>query len=123
MRPPIDWPGHMKLLTRYGRLAVGQRVRWERTTYAPTNDLPANSRIGYRNHPQVELATECLLEEIRHTESGVACQLRLAIGARQVQWGIDAYGHAWGGLGSCITVLAQPPKQLSLLRRHSCSAT
>ena len=121
MTPPTDWPRHMKRMTRYGRVAVGQRVRWHRDTYAPTNDEPP-ARVGYVRHPHVEPVVDCVIEELRKTETGVAVVLRLDTGARQVQWGIDHYGHPWGGIGPHINVLAEPPEQRSLIRGGSARA-
>jgi hypothetical protein len=116
MTVPDTWPRHMRKIDRYGRLAVGQRVRWERSVYAPTNDVPTNPKTGWLLHPKVELSTECVIQEIRTTETGVACVLRLDCGALQVTWGVDAYGHAWGGCWPRLTVLVDSPEQRTLLR-------
>lgn len=112
------WPRHMRRIDRYGRIAVGQRVRWERLDYAPTNGDPRgwlgrNPTVG-----TVEIRTEHVVTEIRTTETGVAVVLRHECGAVQIAWGIDAWGHSMGDFAS-LEVLAEPPEQRALIRGAS----
>lgn len=119
MTPPTDWPRHMTRLARYGRLAVGQRVRWERLASPPTTGAPRNW-LALDVEP-VTLRTEHAIVDMRLTDSGAAVVLRHASGAESIAWGVDGYGCQPGSFGQ-LHVLAEPPEQRSLIRGGSAPA-
>ncbi len=116
MSIPDTWPRHMRRIQRYGRLEVGQRVRWERLDVAPTNGDPKGWLGRTPTSGQVEIHTEHVITEIRTTETGVGVVLRHASGAVQVAWGMDQYGHSLGDFAS-LAILAEAPEQRALIRR------
>jgi hypothetical protein len=113
MTPPTDWPRHMTRIARYGRLAVGQRVRWERLASPPTTAATCNWLAG--DVEPVTLRTEHTIVDVRSTDTGAAVVLRHAHGAESIAWGVDAYGCQPGSFGQ-VHVLAEPPEQRPLLR-------
>ena len=96
-------------IPRYGRIEVGQRVRFERLAPAPT---PERATFG-RGIETVTIRTEHLVEEIRPCDSGVLVTLRYADGAGQLRECFNAYGQQWGGFGG-LDVLADAPHQRNL---------
>jgi hypothetical protein len=97
-------------IPRYGRIEVGQRVRYERVMPAPT---PECAMLG-RGVDTVTVRTEHLVEEIRPCDSGVLITLRHADGAGQLRECFNCYGQQWGGFGG-LDVLADAPYQRNLL--------
>jgi hypothetical protein len=91
-------------ITRYGRIGVGQRVRFERLEPAPT---PERATFG-RGVELVTIRTEHLVDEIRPCDSGALVTLRHADGAGQLRACFNAYGQCWGGFGG-LDVLADAP--------------
>jgi DMSO/TMAO reductase YedYZ molybdopterin-dependent catalytic subunit len=97
-------------IPRYGRIEVGQRVRFERVMPAPT---PERATLG-RGVETVTVRTAHLVEEIRPCDSGVLVTLRHADGAGQLRACFNCYGQQWGGFGG-LDVLADAPYQRNLL--------
>lgn len=93
----------------YGRLQVGQRVRFERVLPAPT---PERATLG-RGVETVTIRTEHLVDDIRPCDSGALVTLRHADGRGAVRCCFDGYGQQWGGFGGLV-VLADAPAQLGL---------
>lgn len=98
-----------RTIPRYGRIEVGQRVRFERVMPAPT---PEPAHLG-RGVETVTIRTEHLVREIRPCDSGVLVTLRHADGRGEVRGCFNAYGELWGGFGG-LAVLADAPMQLGL---------
>lgn len=96
-------------IPRYGRIEVGQRVRFERVVPAPT---PERAGFG-RGIETVTIRTEHLVDEIRPCDSGVLVTLRHADGAGQLRGCFDSYGQCWGGFGG-LDVLSNAPHQRNL---------
>lgn len=107
----FTWLQRRHQFQRYGRLEIGQHVRWGRNTLAPTNHP---GPYTYRQHPEVEIATEHRIVDIRETETGCALILADADGCMCCVCGIDSYGHEIGGFGPGITVLQPAPRQQTL---------
>lgn len=98
-------------IPRYGRIEVGQRVRFERLVGAPTTGN-ACSQWG-RGGEVVTIRTEPLVETIRPCDSGALVTLRHADGRGEIRACFNAYGQQWGGFGG-LDVLADAPLQLGL---------
>jgi hypothetical protein len=96
-------------IARYGRIEVGQRVRFERLMPAPT---PERATFG-RGVETVTIRTEHLVDDIRPCDSGAVVTLRHADGAGQLRSCFNCYGQQWGGCGG-LDVLADAPLQLGL---------
>lgn len=96
-------------IPRYGRIEVGQRVRFERVLPAPT---PEHATLG-RGVETVTIRTEHLVDDIRPCDSGALVTLRNADGRGEVRRCFNAYGQQWGGFGG-LQVLADAPAQLGL---------
>ena len=94
-------------IPRYGRIEVGQRVRYERVMPAPT---PECAMLG-RGVETVTVRTEHLVEEIRPCDSGVLVTLRHADGAGQLRACFNAYGQEWGGFGGLDVLVDAPIKR------------
>jgi hypothetical protein len=60
------WLAKRRQFERYGRLAIGQLVRWERSVAAPTNN-----RTKFYEDNEVEIHTEHTIHDMRETESDV----------------------------------------------------
>ena len=93
----------------YGRIEVGQRVRFERVMPAPTTE---RATLG-RGVETVTIRTEHLVDEIRPCDSGALVTLRHADGRGELRGCFNAYGQLWGGFGG-LDVLAQAPMQRAL---------
>lgn len=98
-----------RTIPRYGRIAIGQRVRYERLMPAPT---PERATLG-RGVNTVAICTEHLVDDIRPCDSGVLVTLRHADGRGEVRGCFNAYGQSWGGFGGLV-VLVDAPVQLGL---------
>ena len=96
-------------IPRYGRIEVGQRVRFERVMPAPTT---ACATLG-RGVDTVTVRTEHIVTEIRPCDSGVLVTLRHADGTGQLRGCFNCYGQQWGGFGG-LDVLADAPHQRNL---------
>ena len=96
-------------IPRYGRIEVGQRVRFERVVPAPTTE---RATLG-RDVETVTIRTEHLVDDIRSCDSGALVTLRHADGRGEVRCCFDGYGQQWGGFGG-LQVLADAPAQLGL---------
>ena len=102
-------------IPRYGRIEVGQRVRFERVEPAPT---PERATLG-RGVETVTIRTEHLVREIRPCDSGVLVTLRHADGRGEIRGCFNCYGQQWGGFGG-LTVLADAPMQRGLPGVRAC---
>lgn len=91
-------------IPRYGRIEVGQRVRFERVEPAPTTVC---ATLG-RGVVVVTIRTEHMVAEIRPCDSGALVTLRHADGAGQLRACFNAYGQLWGGFGG-LDVVADAP--------------
>ncbi len=96
-------------IPRYGRIEVGQRVRFERVMPAPTTE---RATLG-RGVETVTVRTEHLVDEIRPCDSGALVTLGHADGAGQLRACFNGYGQQWGGFGG-LQVLADAPMQRAL---------
>ena len=92
----------LQSLRQYGRLAVGQRVLFERLEAAPgERHVVSGNRVTIR--------TEHTITGMWHCDSGVIVDLTDDDGA-VIDRNFDAYGQMWGGFGG-LTVLADAPSQ------------
>ena len=96
-------------ISKYGRIAVGQRVRFERVVPAPTTE---RATLG-RGVETVTIRTEHLVDEIHPCDSGALVTLGHVDGCGQLRRCFNAYGQLWGGFGG-LDVLADAPLQLRL---------
>ena len=102
-------------IPRYGRIEVGQRVRFERVMPAPT---PERATLG-RGVETVTIRTEHMVEDIRPCDSGALVTLRHADGRGEVRCCFNGYGQQWGGFGGLV-VLADAPAQRTLAGVRAC---
>lgn len=100
-----------RALPRYGRIEVGQRVRYERLVPAPTPE-PSAHQWGRGGHV-VSIATLHTVREIRLCDSGALVTLQHADGHGEIRACFNAYGQSWGGFGG-LDVLKEAP----IARRH-----
>lgn len=96
---------------RYGRIEVGQRVKFQRLVGAPT---PKESRYQFgRSGHVVTVTTEHIVEDMRICDSGALVTLRHADGEGQLLACFDGYGQCRGGFGG-LDVLVDAPYQRNL---------
>ncbi|WP_164964276.1 hypothetical protein [Rubrivivax sp. JA1026] len=96
---------------QYGRVAIGQRVRFERLELAP------GCQSWGRDACTVTICSEHVVTEICESESGALVTLVDADGDR-IRRCFDGDGQLWGGFGG-LDVLSDAPLQASIptLRR------
>lgn len=97
---------------QYGRIAVGQRVRFDRVMAAPTPE-PSASAWGRNAGPRVTVRTEHTVTDIQHCESGALVTLRHADGRGERAECFNSYGQMWGGFGGLV-VIEEAPEQRAL---------
>lgn len=108
--PRFAWLRRRAQLSPYGRLQIGQVVRWNREVMAPTNAAP-----GARPKPPgVIVSTEHVIEDIRETETGVALILRDSDNCLLCVPGIHYDGRRIGDCWDHIAVVREAPRQQSL---------
>jgi hypothetical protein len=95
----------VKKIKRYGRIEVGQRVRFERLVLGPGCE-------SWTSDSTVTLNTEHTVIALHASESGALVELATDEGARQT-CSVNSYGQLWGGFGM-LHVLAQAPYQMKL---------
>jgi hypothetical protein len=112
----------VRTLDRYGRIAVGQLVEYDRVEFAPTNSAPPWYLCGRRNTTTREiehrdetvgvqtLATVVRLE--RYEMGGIGCVLRFE-GGNEKTISINSYGQSPGNF-AYLRVIAEPPEQKKL---------
>ena len=102
----------MRAIPQYGRIAVGQRVRFDRVMAAPTPE-PSASAWGRNAGPRVTVRTEHVVTEIQHCDSGALVTLRHADGRGELAECLNSYGQMWGGFGGLV-VIEEAPEQRAL---------
>lgn len=109
-----SWMNKRKHFDQYGKLQVGQRVKWERFIYAPTNNA-AKLRWSIRDEsgkivdcdPTCTIYTQHIITDLRESETGVFVLLRDDFGCMNVPVS-NGYGQTDSGF---ISVLRDAPQQ------------
>lgn len=112
----------VRQLQQYGRIAVGQRVEYDRVEFAPTNAPPPWYRWGRRNtktreierlDPTVGVQTFATVVRLERYElGGIGCVLRFD-GGNEKTIAIDSYGQSPGNFAG-LRVIAEAPMQTKL---------
>ena len=108
------WMNKRKHFAQYGKLEVGQRVKWERFIYAPTNNTD-KLRCSIRNEagkivdrdPKCTIYTDHTITDMRESETGVFVFLLNDFGSVNVPVS-NGYGQTDSGF---IKVLKEAPLQ------------
>jgi hypothetical protein len=108
----------VRTLQQYGRIAVGQRVEYDRVEFAPITDLPPwyrwkHDQNGENVHPTVGVQTVVTVVRIeRYEMGGIGCVLRFDGGSEKTI-AIDSYGQSPGNFAG-LRVIAEAPTQTKL---------